>query len=150
MCSDYFNASFESPAVKERKKKKTSAYFTLVRPNLEYCSSVCSPYINQAKNKIELAKRRAARYATKRHRNTCSVTDMLTNIKLETLGSKRAKSQMTTNFKIMHGLVNITASEYVTLASTRMLSRCDKIHSLRTRYSTASQVPFHYRIVQLL
>ena len=36
-----------------RRETKTSAYFTLLRPNLEYCSNVWSPYTIQAKKKIE-------------------------------------------------------------------------------------------------
>ena len=39
---------------------KPSAYFTLVCPNLEYCSTVWSPYTSQAKHKIEMVQRRSA------------------------------------------------------------------------------------------
>ena len=59
---------------------KASAYFSLVRPNLEYCSIVWSPYTSQSKRKIEMVQRRAARYATNRYRNTSSVIDMLENL----------------------------------------------------------------------
>ena len=36
---------------------KASAYFTLVRLNLEYCSNVWSPYTIQAKKRIEMVQR---------------------------------------------------------------------------------------------
>ena len=79
---------------------KASAYFTLVRPNLEYCSNVWSPYTDQAKDKIEMVQRRAARYATNRYRNKSSVTDMLEDLSWETLETRRAKSQVTMMYKI--------------------------------------------------
>ena len=67
------------------RETKASAYFTLVRPNLEYCSNVWSPYTIQAKERIEMVQRRAARYATNRYRNTSSVTDMLEDLNWDTL-----------------------------------------------------------------
>ena len=105
-----------------RQDTKASAYFTLVRPNLEYCSTVWSPYTSQAKHKIEM-KRRAARYACNRYRNF-SVTDMLENLNwksscLKPQEPRRTMSQLTKMVKILHGLVDIPAEYYLTPASTR-------------------------------
>ena len=55
---------------------KAAAYKTLIRPNLEYCASVWSPYTATGKRKVEMVQRRAARYGTNRYHNTSSVTDM--------------------------------------------------------------------------
>ena len=41
---------------------KAAAYSTLVRPTLEYCASVWSPYTAQSKHKLEMVQRRTARY----------------------------------------------------------------------------------------
>jgi hypothetical protein len=52
---------------------KTAAYKTLVRPTIEYYSSVWSPHTKDAISKKEMVQRRAARYLINRHRNTSSV-----------------------------------------------------------------------------
>ena len=92
---------------------KASAYFTLVRPNLEYCSNVWSPYTIQAKKRMEIVQRRAARYATNRYWNTNSVTDKLEDLNWDTIETRRAKSQATMMFKIINGLVDIPAADFV-------------------------------------
>ena len=117
---------------------KASAYFALVRPNLEYCSNVWSPYTDQAKDKIEMAQRRAARYATNRYRNKSSVTDMLEDLSWETLETRRAKSQVTMMYKITHGLVDIPAADFVTPASTRTRAH----HSMKLRQISTSSDSF--------
>ena len=98
---------------------KAAAYKTLVRPNLEYCASVWSPYTAAGKRKIEMVQRRAARYATNRYHNTSSVTDMLQELDWESLESRRVKIQLTLLFKVIQDLVDIPASTYLTPASTR-------------------------------
>ena len=45
---------------------KANAYFSMVRPNLEYCSTVWNPYQKEQKHKVEMVQRRAARYVTNR------------------------------------------------------------------------------------
>ena len=108
------------------RETKASAYFTLVRPNLEYCSNGWSPYTIQAKEEIEMVQRRAARYATNKYGNMSSVTNMLEDLNWDTLETSRAKSQVTIMFKIIHGLMDIPADDFVTPALTRTRSHHGK------------------------
>ena len=108
---------------------KTSAYYSMVRPLLEYCSTVWSPIPRNISSKIEMVQCRAARYVTNRYHNTSSVTSMLDHLEWETLESRRTKNQLIMFFKIVHGLVDIAADKYLTPASTRTRSN----HSLKYR-----------------
>ena len=91
------------------------AYYSMVRPILEYSSSVWNPYTKDHIPKIEMVQRRAARCVTNRYRNTSSVTSVLGYLEWETLESRRAKHQLTMLFKI----VDISASDYLTPTSSR-------------------------------
>lgn len=62
------------------KETKSTAYFSMVRPILEYCSTVWSPCTKDYIHKTEMVQRRAARYVTNRYRNTSSVTSMLEHL----------------------------------------------------------------------
>ena len=62
------------------KTTKTSAYYSMVRPLLEYCSTVWSPYTKESIQKIEMVRRRVARYVTNQYHNTSSVTSMLNHL----------------------------------------------------------------------
>ena len=96
---------------------KTSAYRSMVRPLLEYCSTVWSPYTQEHIQKIQMVQRRAARYVTN------------TYIEWETLESRRIKNQLVMFFKIIHCLIDIPAERYLTPASTQTRSH----HSLKYR-----------------
>ena len=102
---------------------KTSAYRSMVRPLLEYCSTVWSPYTQEDIKKIEMVQRRAARYVTNRYHNTSSVTSMLEHLEWETLEARRTKNQLVMFIKIIHGLVDIPVERYLTPASTRTRSK---------------------------
>ena len=47
------------------KATKASTYYSMVRPLLEYCSTVWKPHTNEYIQKIEMVQRRAARYVIK-------------------------------------------------------------------------------------
>ena len=119
---------------------KASAYFTLVRPNIEYCASVWSPYTDQGKRKIEMVQRRSARYVTNRYRNMSSVTDMLEELNWESLESRRTKIQLTLLYKIMNGMVDIPTSPYVTQASARTRSS----HTMKLRQISSRTDAYKY------
>ena len=105
---------------------KASAYYSMVRALLEYCSTVWSPHTKEYIQKIEMVQCRAARYVTNRYHNTSSVT-MLDHLEWETLESRRTKNQLIMFFRIVHGLVDMPAVKCLTPASSRTSSR----HSLK-------------------
>ena len=56
---------------------KTAAYLSLVRPILNYCCTVWSPYTDDYIDKLEMVQHRAARYVRNRYHSTSSPTSML-------------------------------------------------------------------------
>ena len=123
-------------------KAAAAAYKELVRPNLEYCASVWSPYTATGKQNIEMVQRRAARYATNRYHNTSSVTDMLQkNLDWESLESRRVKMQLTLLFKVIQDLVDIPSAAYLTPASqSHEETQTDfiKVRCLQTQFLPSS------------
>jgi hypothetical protein len=124
----------------KNQKTKASAYFSIVRPTLEYCCTVWSPYTQDQIHRIEMTQRRAARYATNRYRNTSSVTSMLQDLQWETLEHRRSKMQLVMMYKIVNGLVDISASDYLTPPSRSTRSS----HSLKYRQIQTSSDYYKY------
>lgn len=119
---------------------KTNAYVTMVRSNLEYCSSTWNPYQQDHIKQLEMVQRRAARFTLNRYHNTSSVTSMLDHLGWESLESRRTKNQLTIMYKIVHNLVDIPASPYLTL----MKSTTRSAHSYKFQAYSASTDTFKY------
>ena len=64
---------------------KTKVYKAILRPRLEYCSTVWDPQSKCATQRLEMVQRRAARYVLRRYHNTRSVSDMLDHLQWPTL-----------------------------------------------------------------
>ena len=86
---------------------KTTAYNTIVRPHLEYSSSVWDPHTREKIHAIEMVQRRAARYVKRNFRNTSSVGDMLNDLNWQTLEIRRKNQRLTMMYKIHNNLVGI-------------------------------------------
>ena len=81
------------------RETKASAYYSIVRPNLEYCASIWSPHTAQAKHKIEMVQRRA-RYVCNRYHKTSSV--ILTGLQWKPLYYRRIDAKLCMLYKIAH------------------------------------------------
>ena len=126
---------------------KTNAYFSMDRPNLEYCSSVWNPHQKDLIYKVEMIPRRAARYVSNRYRNTSSVSSMLDALQWESLESRRTKIQLTLLFKIINEMVDIRADDcLIPSAGSTRRSHSKKLRQISTRTDSYkfsfSPVPF--------
>ena len=86
---------------------KQQAYFTLVRPLVEYASTVWDPHTNRNIRKLEMVQRRAERYVTNRHRNKSSVSDMLQGLDWRTLEDRRRDARLCMLYRVDRRLVAI-------------------------------------------
>ena len=84
---------------------KKSAYTTLVRPLLEYSSSVWDPHTKTLVNKIEMVQRRAARFCHNDYKTIekgC-VSEMIRKLNLEPLNIRRTNKRLTLFHKAING-----------------------------------------------
>jgi hypothetical protein len=101
---------------------KTNAYLALVRPHLEYCSTVWNPFVEDQVKKLESVQRRSARYVTNQYDRTSSVTSMLAELQWDTLQSRRTRQQLIFFYKIVNNLVDVPPDPYLTPGHSRTRS----------------------------
>ena len=94
-------------------KVKIQAYKSLVRPHVEYCSSVWDPHTKRYIQKVETVQRRAARFITNDYGRESSVTNMLTNLELPSLQQRRLNNRLTMMHKIVHNKVDLSFEKHL-------------------------------------
>jgi Reverse transcriptase (RNA-dependent DNA polymerase)/Endonuclease-reverse transcriptase len=73
---------------------KVAAYKTIVRPLLEYASSVWDPYQSGHINSVEMVQRKAARFCLNRYQQIDSVTSMIGELNWESLAMRRRAARL--------------------------------------------------------
>ena len=96
-----------------QKHIKANAYInkTLVRPQIEYASTIWDPFTQENQNKIEMVRRRAARFACNNYRREASVTTMLDELGWHSLKKWRADQRLIMLYKIVNNLVEVDLSK---------------------------------------
>ena len=111
------------------KEIKQTAYIALVRPHLEYASSVWDPYHKDLVDKLEMVQRRAARFVTNDYRRSSSVSAMLNNLGWTSLKDRRTASRVQILQKARLGLLPLPVDDL--LLPPSRLSRHTHCNSYR-------------------
>ena len=82
------------------------AYFTYVRPILEYASVVWSPFTRTNIDKIEMVQRKAARFVFNDYHRFSSISSMLQQLNWDSLESRRTKAIVVMFYKIVNNIVS--------------------------------------------
>ena len=92
---------------------KTQAYFSLVRPHLEYACSVWDSHTQKNIQSIEKIQRRAARFVKKCNQRTPgTVTSLLEELKWPSLEQRRKQTRLTNLYKIVNGTLAVVNPNY--------------------------------------
>ena len=85
----------------------------MIRPILEYASSVWDPYTTANIQKLESVQRRAARFCLNDHSRYSSVINMLLSLNLPSLQSRRKLTKLMTMYKIINGNLHIPSNSLI-------------------------------------
>ena len=111
------------------KKVKETAYLTLVRPCLEYASSVWDPYQLYLISNIKKIQRRAARWTLSDYNRYSSVSNMLKQLQWSSLEKRWSDSRLCMLYRILHDPnTPIEIPHYI----------------IPTQYPTRNNHPYHY------
>ena len=117
---------------------KSRAFTSLVRPHLEYSSSVWDPYFKQDISAIEKVQRKGARFITGNYSHRDSVTSMLDTLHWPPLQDRRKVRRLTHLYKAVNNLSPVEIPDYVIPSSGRTRRHDLAYVQLRTNYE-------HYR-----
>ena len=111
---------------------KETAYKGMVRPILEYGSSVWDPYTDKLKEELEKVQNRAARFVTRNYvYETRSMTGILGQLKLESLKKWSKDNRIILLYKCLKGKARIPTDDLITMTRRG-----------RNQHSLAFQIPF--------
>ena len=119
-------------------------YKSLVRPILEYCNVVWSPYLKKHHKKIEQIQRRGTRMI--RGLRDLSYSDRLKSLNLTTLYYRRRRSDVIQVFRIISKIDSITFEDFFKFDTG--ITRGNNMKLIKPRASTSMMLnSFSHRII---
>ena len=97
------------PLTKLSVLSKITTYLTLVRPHLEYSTTVLDSHTKELINQLERIQRQAARFVCSNYNQTSSVTSMQKDLQWDTLECRRCVARLTMLHKIQTRQAAISA-----------------------------------------
>ena len=139
---------------------KTKAYFSCVRPILEYASTCWSPSSDKLNSTIEMVQHNAAKfvcnsYPKKGQYENFSITRLLDNLQWDTLEDRRDRAKLCMGFKILNSDVILPPDVLPRAVSSRPRScnepkvgSMNKLYEPRARLLTTNRT-FYYSVPRL-
>jgi len=128
---------------------KQLAYFSLVRPQIEYAASAWDPHLSMNVKALEDIQRRSARFVLSDYHRTSSVSAMLQRLAWPTLQSRRRLSRLTLLYKAINGSIAIPVDDLSLMTrATRMNSGFSKVYTLISSTCDAYKYSFYPRTVK--
>ena len=102
---------------------KEAAYKGMVRPILEYGSSVWDPYTDKLQEELEKVQNRAARFVTRNYvYESGSMTGILGQLKWESLKKRRKDNRLILLYKGLKGKARIPTDDLIPKTSVAEIS----------------------------
>ena len=92
---------------------KSNCYKMMVRPIVEYASSVWAPHTLGNINQLEFIQRRAARFCYNDFSRYGSVTRMMSSLNLSTLEQRRNNAKLIIMYKALNGSLCVPTDDFV-------------------------------------
>ena len=116
---------------------KEAAYKALVRPHVEYTSSVWDPHLKKLVKQIDGVQRRAARFVKNCYtREPGTVTNLLNELNWIPLEVRRTISRLTLFHKTIHGDGGLALPNYLTKRSRHLRNSQNKFIELQPHTET--------------
>jgi hypothetical protein len=94
----------------------TIAFYTFVRPLLEFSSVIWNPYLISDVKRIESVQRRFTKSINYLH--TSSYPERLLNLCVDSLQCRRVKADLIFCYKLLHGQIDVQTDDFVVLANS--------------------------------
>ena len=124
-------------------KTLRTLYCALVRSNLEYCSSIWSPYTTKGIEKLERVQRRATKFILK---TEDTYACRLNKLNLLSLEKRRLLADVTFLYKALNGIIDINVEPYVDFYKETdhySFRHNDKL-TLKMRYARTNVLKFSF------